>query len=99
VARANLLAAHGRHREAIVALRSLAFLPHTQVVIISGRSLSDLAELSGAPEGVHLVGSHGSEFDPGFADRLSDGERQLHARLIANAILLHWFDKLTNHGY
>lgn len=66
------------NREAIVALRSLAELPHTDVSLISGRSLADLASLSGNPDGIHLVGSHGSEFDLGFADMLSDESRALH---------------------
>ncbi len=63
-------------REALVALRSLAELPHTAVALISGRSLKDLATLSGDPDGVHLVGSHGSEFDLGFADMLSPAARK-----------------------
>ncbi len=58
------------HREAMVALHNLAVLPRTHVSIISGRSLSDLSQLTGSPGNVHLVGSHGSEFDPGFASRM-----------------------------
>lgn len=57
-------------RDGIVALRNLAALPHTHVAIISGRALRTLAEMTGSPHSVHLVGSHGSEFDPGFASRL-----------------------------
>ena len=68
-------------REAMVALRSLAELPHTAVALISGRSLKDLAELSGEPDGVYLVGSHGSEFDLGFADMLSEESRRTHTRV------------------
>lgn len=68
-------------REAMVALRTLAELPHTAVALISGRSLADLAELSGDPDGVHLVGSHGSEFDLGFADMLSADARKTHAKI------------------
>lgn len=68
-------------REALVALRTLAELPHTVVALISGRSLSDLAVLSGDPQGVHLVGSHGSEFDLGFADMLSDGAKKVHGQV------------------
>jgi trehalose 6-phosphate phosphatase len=52
---------------ASVALSALADLPSTTVVLISGRSLRDLAALSGGPAGVHLIGSHGAEFDTGFA--------------------------------
>ena len=71
------------HREAIVALASLRDLPDTHVAIVSGRALSDLARLSGAPEGVRLVGSHGSEFDVGFADTLSEDDARLRERLLA----------------
>jgi trehalose-phosphatase len=58
------------NREAMVALHALAVLPQTHVAVISGRALRDLASLSGLSEEVHLVGSHGSEFDPGFARSL-----------------------------
>lgn len=53
-------------RETVVALRTLAALPQTEVAVISGRSLRDLAALSRLPTEIHLVGSHGSEFDIGF---------------------------------
>ena len=52
---------------AIAALRSLAALHNTSVAVISGRSLRDLALMSRLPSEVHLVGSHGSEADAGFA--------------------------------
>ncbi len=54
-------------RETAVALRNLASLPHTHVAVISGRSLRDLAALSRLPIEIHLVGSHGTEFDIDFA--------------------------------
>src|SRR4051812_26523572 len=57
-------------RESIVALRQLAQLPHTHVAVISGRALGELGRLIGNPELIHLVGSHGSEFDAGFAQSL-----------------------------
>lgn len=57
-------------REALVALRALASMPHTHVALISGRSLDDLARRVGAVDGVLLVGSHGSEFEPDFAGAL-----------------------------
>ena len=63
-------------RESIVGLRSLASLPDTHVAVISGRSLRDLAALSRLPPEVHLVGSHGSEFEPGFAANLSPDVRE-----------------------
>jgi len=68
-------------RESIVALRALAAMPQTHVAVISGRALSDLARLTGEPEEVHLVGSHGSEFDPDFAARLSRATVALRERV------------------
>jgi trehalose-phosphatase len=56
---------------ALLALKTLAALPQTHVAIISGRSLDALARISDAAFGaIHLVGSHGSEFDAGFASHL-----------------------------
>ncbi len=55
------------NREVAVALRSLATLDQTDVGIISSRALRDLAALSRLPSEIHLVGSHGSEFDVDFA--------------------------------
>lgn len=49
------------------ALIALAELPDTEVALISGRALRDLRLLSSMPAAVHLVGSHGAEFDSGFA--------------------------------
>lgn len=63
--------------EAMVALRDLSELKKTSVAIISGRALSDLSDLTSMRETVHLVGSHGSEFDPSFTDSLSDEQRAL----------------------
>lgn len=57
--------------EAVAAVRALAALPQTTVAVVSGRALRDLAALSRLPSEVHLVGSHGSEFDIGFVERLS----------------------------
>jgi trehalose 6-phosphate phosphatase len=48
------------------ALLALADLPDTSVALVSGRALEVLRELSGMPASVHLVGSHGAEFDTGF---------------------------------
>ena len=63
-------------RESSVALRSLAVLANTHVSIISGRALRDLAALSRFPEEIHLVGSHGSEFDIGFVENLTSENLQ-----------------------
>ncbi|WP_425004261.1 trehalose-phosphatase [Mycolicibacterium sp. S3B2] len=53
--------------EAGRALVGLAELPSTAVALISGRALRDLRALSSMPDAVHLVGSHGAEFDHGFS--------------------------------
>ena len=69
--------------EAVAAVRALASLPQTVVAVISGRALRDLATLSRLPSEVHLVGSHGSEFDLGFIQRLEPELRELHGRLLS----------------
>ncbi len=63
------------------AVRSLAALPQTTVAVISGRALRDLAALSRLPSEVYLVGSHGSEFDVGFVERISPEVVALRTRL------------------
>jgi trehalose-phosphatase len=67
--------------ESVGALRSLAGLHETTTAVISGRALRDLAILSRLPGEVHLVGSHGSEFDIGFVHALDAQARDLHRRL------------------
>src|ERR1700742_1597835 len=67
--------------ESVGALRSLAGLHETTTAVISGRALRDLATLSRLPPEVHLVGSHGSEFDIGFVHSLNGPARELHHRL------------------
>jgi trehalose 6-phosphate phosphatase len=67
--------------ESVGALRSLAGLHETTAAVISGRALRDLATLSRLPAEVHLVGSHGSEFDIGFVHALDDQARALHRRV------------------
>jgi trehalose 6-phosphate phosphatase len=62
------------------ALAALSELPSTSVALISGRALSVLRELSGTPQAVHLVGSHGAEFDTGFAHPVDEA---LLARITA----------------
>src|SRR3989304_3687777 len=68
-------------RAAMVALHVLSQLPQTHVAVISGRALRDLASLSRLSEDVHLVGSHGSEFDPGFARSLDPKLVDLRERI------------------
>jgi trehalose 6-phosphate phosphatase len=53
--------------QSVAALGALAALPSTTAAVISGRALRDLAALARMPAGVVLVGSHGAEFDSGFA--------------------------------
>lgn len=54
-------------REGADALVALAQRPDTSTALISGRALEVLRDLSGMPAAVHMVGSHGAEFDSGFA--------------------------------
>ncbi|MEU3272801.1 trehalose-phosphatase [Saccharomonospora sp. NPDC006951] len=67
--------------ESVGALRSLAGLHETTTAVISGRALRDLATLSRLPAEVHLVGSHGSEFDIGFVHAIDAEARELHRRV------------------
>ena len=63
--------------ESAAAMRELAALPSTIAALISGRALRDLATLSRMPAEVHLVGSHGSEFDTGFVHAIDDDAKAL----------------------
>ena len=65
---------------AAAALEELAGLPDTVAALISGRALSVLRELSGMSDAVQAVGSHGAEFDTGFAREIDEG---LLERIIA----------------
>ncbi len=69
------------NRESVAAVRSLAEQANTHVAVISGRSLRDLATLSRFPEEIRLVGSHGSEFDLGFAAELAPELTDLRGRI------------------
>ncbi len=69
--------------EAVFAVRSLALLPQTTVAVVSGRALRDLATLSRLPNEIHLIGSHGSEFDLGFVQQLAPELLELHQRVLA----------------
>ncbi|MEZ5247442.1 MAG: trehalose-phosphatase [Acidimicrobiales bacterium] len=75
-------------RETSVALRSLANLAQTEVAVISGRSLRDLAALSRLPAEIHLVGSHGTEFDIDFALELDPELRALRNRVADELLAL-----------
>ena len=67
--------------DSATALRELAAQPSTSVALISGRALGDLARLSGMSDAVHLVGSHGSEFDTGFVHDIDEPARALLQRI------------------
>jgi trehalose 6-phosphate phosphatase len=67
----------------LAALQRLAAAGRTEVVIISGRALHDLAQVSGAADLALLVGSHGQE--QGTALPLSPVESAALARLRAAA--------------
>jgi trehalose 6-phosphate phosphatase len=62
------------------ALTGLADLPDTEVALVSGRALGVLRTLSEVGDSIHLVGSHGAEFDTGFAH---DIDENLLAQIIA----------------
>lgn len=64
---------------AAAALVALAQLPDTDAALISGRALSVLRELSAMPSDVHLVGSHGAEFETGFVQTVDEA---LLARIV-----------------
>ncbi|MFN8126655.1 MAG: trehalose-phosphatase [Candidatus Nanopelagicales bacterium] len=69
-------------------LRDLADHPATTVAVVSGRSLADLRLLSGLGPPVVLVGSHGSEYETGFAEDLTDEQAALYRRLDADLTAL-----------
>lgn len=75
--------------QCVVALRELSELPQTEVAVISGRSLAQLGEFLGHLERVHLVGSHGSEFDLDFVNSLTHDQQECLAfaeSLVADAV-------------
>ena len=61
--------------DAAAALTALAELPDTEVALVSGRALGVLRTLSGFSEmpAIHLVGSHGAEFDSGVIHDIDEG--------------------------
>ncbi|MGH1487902.1 MAG: trehalose-phosphatase [Acidimicrobiales bacterium] len=76
------------NRDSVAAMRSLAELANSHVTVISGRSLRDLATLSRLPEEIRLVGSHGSEFDLGFASHLEPELAQLRTAVVDDVVEL-----------
>jgi trehalose 6-phosphate phosphatase len=77
------------------ALLALAGLPSTTVVLVSGRALSTLRELSSMPPPVHLVGSHGAEFDTGGQERSDSGNVPGFAQRIDRELLERITAELT----
>lgn len=71
--------------EAVGGLRALSQLPSTTAAVVSGRALRDLAALSRLPSEIHLVGSHGSEFDWDFDRELTTQQVNLLAEIDAQA--------------
>ncbi|MDV3128759.1 trehalose-phosphatase [Mycobacterium sp. 21AC1] len=58
--------------DAAETLVALSECPDTVTALISGRALEVLRDLSGMPAAVHLVGSHGAEFDSGFTHPIDE---------------------------
>jgi trehalose 6-phosphate phosphatase len=78
-------AAAEARRESLVALKALAALPQTHVAVISGRALADLARKVEEAGEAHLVGSHGSEFEAGFAASIPPQNANILKETIAAA--------------
>lgn len=68
---------------AVAVLDALGSLPDTRAAVVSGRGLSVLAPLADMPPHVQLVGSHGTEFEPGVIAALGPQERRLLRELVA----------------
>jgi trehalose 6-phosphate phosphatase len=73
---------------AMTALRELARLPRTHTAVISGRALADLATLTGSPQDVQLIGSHGGEFDDRLAASLAAETLALRDRIATSLALI-----------
>jgi len=56
------------HEPAMAALARLARLPDVHVAVISGRSLQVLGRLTGKPDHMTLIGTHGVEWDDPAGD-------------------------------
>lgn len=68
----------------LAALEACGACDRTLAAMVSGRARTDLAEISGAGEGLTLIGSHGAEFESGFDEPLTRDQQALLERIIAD---------------
>ena len=73
---------------AVAALDALASMPDTWAAVVSGRALIDLTQLAGMPEHVHLVGSHGTEFEIGAIVAVSPTESAILEEVVTQCRVL-----------
>ncbi len=67
----------------LAALHALTQLPNTHVAVVSGRSLADLEGFMAPVGAIHLVGSHGAEFDDSFKRPVIDGITATQRKVLA----------------
>ncbi len=67
----------------IAVLEQVSLLSSSWAAVVSGRSLIDLTRLAGVPDTVHLVGSHGTEFEVGSIVAVDSGGSELLATATA----------------
>ncbi|MCP4305401.1 MAG: trehalose-phosphatase [bacterium] len=70
-------------QNAIGALVSLGQMPDTHAVAISGRSLATLRSLTGNPDGVAMIGTHGAEMGDVAVPESTGAVRRLQADLLS----------------
>lgn len=68
----------------LTALEACGACDRTLAAMVSGRARADLAAISGAGEGLTLIGSHGAEFESGFDEPLTRDQQALLERIIAD---------------
>lgn len=69
--------------ESLAALQECGTRRGTLAAMVSGRARDDLAAISGAGDGLVLIGSHGAEFDTGFDEPLTEAQSTLLGKIIA----------------
>lgn len=70
------------HPDSIAALQAATGAAGVDVALVSGRAVADLRRLSGADDPIVLVGSHGSEFESGFAEPVTAEQQALLGRIV-----------------